>query len=145
MCISNSKTEKSCGTVPFTVEDGKILFLLIQSKENGNCGFPKGHMEGNETEEETALRETFEEASLRPQIIKDKRFEVEYTLKNGNNKTVVYFLADFTDQIPRHNEGFEDLNYLILPFHKAYDMLTFENTKDILKKANRYIERNVIV
>lgn len=138
--MSDRKHEKSCGTIPFTDADGEILYLLIQSKKTGSCGFPKGHMEAGETEEETALRETFEETSVKPQIIGDCRFSVEYRLKNGNQKTVVYFLADFSDQHPHRNTDFEDFNYLILPFEEAYDMLTFESTKDILKKVNTYIK-----
>ena len=50
------KTEKSCGA--FIIKDGKVI--LIQQLD-GFLGFPKGHVEGNETEEQTAIRDIKEE------------------------------------------------------------------------------------
>ena len=44
------KKEKSCGAVIF--DHDKVL-LIKQS--NGDWGFPKGHVEGDETEMETVL------------------------------------------------------------------------------------------
>ena len=55
--------EKSCGAVVFTIQNHKIMYVIVQSKE-GYYGFPKGHMEYEETEIETALREVFEETGL---------------------------------------------------------------------------------
>lgn len=132
--------EKSCGTVLFMVKNATVYYLLTQAKDDGYCGFPKGHMEENETEEETAFRETWEETSIIPHIISDFRVQIQYKLNNGNTKTVVYFLADYSNQVPKRNKNFEDLNYLILPFDEAYNMLTFENTKKILKDADKYIK-----
>ena len=130
--------EKSCGTIPYTVRNGVIHYLLIRAKGH-SCGFPKGHVEGDETERETAIRETMEETSLEVEIETDFRYEVSYQLDNGNLKKVVYFLADFGDREPRHNHGFEDFDYLILTFDKAYKELTFENTRTMLKAANDFL------
>ena len=136
-------TERSCGTIPYTVKDGKIFYLLVKVKDDGCCGFPKGHVEGGESEIETALRETLEETSLRPIISDGFRYEISYELKNGNHKTVVYYLADFGDQSPTRNGDFEDFEYLILPFSEAYDALTFDNTKQMLKFADDHLRRNL--
>ena len=132
--------ERSCGTVLFTVTDGVPLYLLIRARD-GYCGFPKGHMEQGETEEETAFRETWEETSIKPRIDTSFRHETQYTLKNGNEKTVVYFLGYYSDQSPTHNEGFESLEYLLLPFEAAHCALTYENAKNILKEAEDYIRK----
>ncbi|MBD3304395.1 NUDIX domain-containing protein, partial [Candidatus Woesearchaeota archaeon] len=40
-------------------------YLLVKHKEGGHWDFPKGHAEEGETEEETALREIYEETGLR--------------------------------------------------------------------------------
>ena len=136
-------TEKSCGTIPYTVKDGIVYYLLIKTKRNGNCGFPKGHVEAGENEIETAYRETVEETSVTPDINGDFRYEMSYTLNNGNLKTVVFFPADFRDQIPKHNEGFEHYDYLILPFEEAYQRLTFANSKIMLKKADEYLMKTL--
>ena len=44
-------TEKSCGAFVYTKDSGIIQHVIIRSKE-GFYGFPKGHMEENETEAE---------------------------------------------------------------------------------------------
>ena len=135
--------EKSCGTVLYTVKDNVIHYLLIKATDT-YCGFPKGHVEAGETEHETALRETWEETSIRAEIVGDFRREVTYRMKNGNEKTVVYFLAHYSDQTPAHNPGFEIRHFLSLPLDAACRALTFENTRQILRDAEEYIkERRV--
>ncbi len=131
--------EKSCGTIPYIVKDGVIYYLLVKAKDDGYCGFPKGHVEENESEEKTALRETLEETSINVQINPEFRYEISYQMDNGNTKTVVYFLAKFQNQTPKRNKDFEDFHYLMLPFEKAYQQLTFENAKQMLKKANDFL------
>jgi len=130
--------EKSCGTIPYTVREGEIRYLLIQTK-NGVCGFPKGHVEKGETEEETAVRETVEETSVVPRLLQGFRREHGYELKNGNSKTVTYFVGEFGTENPRKNGDFEDFEYLLLPFNEAIRALTFENTKELLTEADEFI------
>ncbi len=62
------KTEKSCGAIVFTRKNGEIHYCVIR-QTNGDYGFPKGHMEPEETEQETALREIFEEVGLKVQLL----------------------------------------------------------------------------
>ena len=71
------KYEKSCGAVVFTRINNEITYLLIQNL-GGTYGFPKGHVEQGETEEQTALREIFEEVGLRVELYPDFRREDEY-------------------------------------------------------------------
>ena len=131
--------EKSCGTIPYTINNGTIYYLLVKAKDDGYCGFPKGHIEANEKEEETALRETLEETSVQVQINKDFRYEISYQLDNGNTKMVIYFLANFKNQKPKRNRNFEDFEYLLLPFDRAIQELTFENARQMLRKANVFL------
>ena len=131
--------EKSCGTIPYTTKDGTIYYLLLRALDDGYCGFPKGHVELGESEEETAFRETWEETSIKPILNSAFRYEISYRMDNGNDKTVVYFLADFQDQTPAHNDGFEKHQYLILPFEEALGELTFDNSKEMLTSANEYL------
>lgn len=131
--------EKSCGTLPYTVKNGIIHYLLIKSKSSNNCSFPKGHVESGESEIETAVRETWEETSVRVKVDGSFRYEISYSMSNGNQKDVVYFLASFCGETPSRNSYFEDFDYLILPFDKAYDELSFENTRQMLKAANDFL------
>ncbi len=129
-------TEKSCGTIPYTIVDGVILYLLIRSKITGLCSFPKGHTETGENETDTALRETLEETSLRVNIDSKVRFEISYALSNGNTKTVVYFPARFSNQSPKRNGSFEDYDYMLLPYNDAYTSLSYGNLRQILSATN---------
>ena len=131
--------EKSCGTIPYTINNGTIHYLLVRAKDDGYCGFPKGHVEENESEEETALRETLEETSVNIQINRAFRYEITYQTDNGNAKTVIYFLANFKNQMPKRNKYFENFEYLLLPFDSALQELTFENARQMLRKANDFL------
>lgn len=130
--------EISCGTILHTRINGVIHYVLIRA-DNGYCSFPKGHMEKGESERETALRETWEETSIRAQIIDGFRDEEEYLLKNNIKKRVIYFVASYFGQIPMHNPGFEERELLLLPYEEAYKSLTFKSAKDILYHANEFL------
>ena len=45
--------EKSCGAIVYTNDNGERLYLVEQMLD-GHWGVPKGHVEENETEKETA-------------------------------------------------------------------------------------------
>ncbi len=135
--------EKSCGAVLYTIENGEILYLLIRDGR-GVCGLPKGHMEAGENEMETALREVWEETSVRPELISGFREEIRYKLDNGNDKQVVYYLGCFFSQTPRRNAGFEQFDYLLMPFQQAYDSIRFQNARELLQKADAFVRETAI-
>ena len=76
--------EKSCGAVVYTKINGTIKYVLAQSLE-GEWGFPKGHTEKGETEEQTALREIYEEVHLKVNILKGFRATDAYMLPGKEN------------------------------------------------------------
>jgi len=55
--------ETSAGAVIFRKENNKTYYLLLHYGA-GHWGFPKGHIEGGEKEEDTARREVKEETGL---------------------------------------------------------------------------------
>ena len=57
------KFEKSCGAIIVRKNDDTFETLLIKMVK-GHWSFPKGHVENDETEVETALREIKEETNL---------------------------------------------------------------------------------
>lgn len=101
--------DRSCGTIPFRIVDGTPFFLLVWEKlGKGHWGFPKGHPHCGESDEETALRELFEETGLVPQIVLDEdSFVLSYTFRHRGwkiHKTVNFFLALMGDEEPRPQE-----------------------------------------
>ena len=131
--------EKSCGIILYTTIYNKRHYLLIQSND-GVVGFPKGHIEGNETEKECALRECEEETSIVAKLKPFFRKVVQYPVSKGNEKQVVYFIGYFKNQEAKHNHGFEHFEYLLCPYEKALEVLTFENTKEVLKEAEKFLK-----
>lgn len=131
--------EKSCGTVPFTKVNGVTHYLLIAAPDDGYCGFPKGHMERGESEEQTALRETYEETSVNVTLVPGFRQEIAYQMEGKKTKSVVYFPAEYSDQTPEHHPGFEHLRYMSLPYEQAMRALTYDNTRQLLTQVDAYL------
>lgn len=137
------KIEKSCGAVIFTREKGWTQFCVIR-QANGDYGFPKGHMEPGEGERQTALREILEEVGLTVTLIDAFREELFYPLarRPGYTKNTVYFLAEFKGQTPACQPE-EVTEASLMTYEQAMDTLVFPDLKEVLKKANAYLNRHL--
>ena len=135
------KYEKSCGAVVFTRTDAGIRYVIIQSLE-GYYGFPKGHCEKGESEEETALREVYEETGLRVRIIPGFRYVDEHTIpgKPGVIKQITYYTAEYENQKIRHQTE-ELLDARLMEFEEAIQAFQWESSKVILTQANDYLSK----
>lgn len=133
------KFEKSCGAVVFTKIDNKIKYLIIKSIE-GIYSFPKGHMELDEVEEETALREILEETGIKVKLINGFRYKIEYEIKDKNiYKEVIYFLGEYSNQeIIYQKEELSDAE--LMDFSTAFSVLQYDDSKAVLKAANDYLK-----
>ena len=134
--------EKSCGAVVFTLSNGEIQYVIVQSLE-GFYGFPKGHIEGEETEKETALREIYEETGLKPIIIDGFRTTDEHSLPNKRDviKQITYFLAVYNKQNIYFQKE-ELLGATLMNFKEAMNVFQFESSKRILQEANNFLMKN---
>lgn len=129
--------EKSCGAVVYSVANNEQKYLIVQM-QLGHYGFPKGHVESGETEIQTALREIREETRLSVSIDTRFRESVEYSPYEGCMKEVVFFIASASDvETHRQVEEIRDIQWLA--YEQALDVLTFENDKDILRKAHAFL------
>ena len=138
------KTEKSCGAVVFTEENHRIRYVIIQSKE-GIYGFPKGHMEPGETEEETALREVREETGLSVNIRPGFRTEDSHRFTRSGeqiNKHIVYFLAEYADQSLSMQET-ELSGIHLLDYETAMSRFQYDSSKRILKEAHSFLQETL--
>ena len=131
--------EKSCGAIVYTNVNGE-RFYLVEQMLGGHWGVPKGHIEGNEKEEETALREIKEEVGL--DVIIDTGFRTveTYSPKDGFIKDVVYFVAysksmDTTMQA----EEVKDIKWVKLK--EAIDLIEFQDMQEIIIMADTYLSK----
>ena len=132
--------EYSCGAVVFTRVNRQFLFVIVQEKA-GAYSFPKGHMEGSETELETARREVFEEIGLDPDFLPGFREDDEYDLaeKPGTRKRVTYFLAEYRNDQPLVPRQGEIRGIQLLPYDEALLCFEHEGTRSVLAKALAFL------
>lgn len=132
--------EKSCGGIIYTEIKSVRRYLIIQSTE-GIYGFPKGHMENDETELETALREVFEETGIRAALIEDFKLTDEHPLPNKKDvmKHITYFVGKYENQEITIQET-ELKSAKLMTYDEAMEAFQFESSKKLLKDANRFIE-----
>ena len=125
---SRRMTEKSCGCI--VIENGRVL--LIQQR-NGHWGFPKGHIEDDETERNAAIRETKEETNIDVEIEDNRMYTENYITDKGNYKEVVYYVAKpINSEIKRQESEINQIKWFNLA--DAVEKLTYDNTRDLLKK-----------
>lgn len=139
--------ETSAGAVVFR-KNNKIYYLLLHYK-SGHWDFPKGHIEDKEEEDKTVKREIEEETGIKDiKIINGFKEYIKYffrkTYEGSKNapwtfKLVNFYLAETkTKQVKLSDEH---LDYKWLVYEDALKQLTYKNAKDILKKANNYINQ----
>ena len=124
------KKVKSCGCIIF--ENNKVL--LIQQKK-GNWGFPKGRVEKNETECETAIREVKEEANI-DVIIEDKnkKYIDTYYSKKDEFKEVVLFIAKrIGGEIKPQENEIKSVEWVDIL--EAINRISMKSTKDLYQKV----------
>ena len=124
------KKEKSCGCI--ILKNKKVL--LVYEKNRNFWGFPKGHMENGETEIETALREVKEEVGLDVEIDKERRYTLNYIIRDEIDKTTVLYIAKAkNDEIIMQENEIENIRWC--SFEEALNILTFDNWKEMFKKV----------
>lgn len=121
--------EKACGCI--IIEKDKVLLI---KQTQGHWGFPKGHVEENETEPETAIREVKEETNMDVEIDASKRYSMEYVTDKGKQKQVVLFVAKYTGGDIKAQES-EISNIKWLNFNEAIETITYDNTRELFKKV----------
>ena len=96
--------EKSCGVLPYRMADGRREFLLVFESYSKCWSLPKGHMEPGETEEQTALRELWEETGLTANLDTSRSAAIEYPISDVAQKQVIFYLGEVSGQ-PRVRKG----------------------------------------
>ena len=127
------------GGVLYRIENGQRQYLMVESKK---CArefvLPKGKIEGDETNRETAIREVHEETGVWAKICKDLD-KSSYTV-NGKSVRVHFFLMEpvargFRSDRLRGKEW--------RTFEDATKKPCFRETKEILEKASAQIDQRL--
>jgi len=134
----------SYGIVPcYKVEDA--WHYLLVHHQAGHWSFPKGQIKAGEMPQHCAEREFREETGIstcniiRPNYTQDLDYEVEV---DGElvHKTVTFYLGVISGTVPLSDTSISDIKitaYRILPYYEAVDLLTYENTRQVLRWAEK--------
>ena len=137
--------EFSAGAVIFRKEKNKTLYLILKYDE-GHWDFVKGHIGDNikgEKAEDAVVREAEEEAGITDlKFVGGFKHKIQYFLrKKGETylKTVTFFLAETKKK--RVTLSFEHTDYKWLEYEDALKQITYDNAKQVLKKANSFLKK----
>ena len=138
--------EKSCGAVVFLKQGDNTKYLLLNYAAK-HWDFPKGNVEPNETEKETAVRELHEETGITDaQFIEGFKETIGYFYRRQGltvHKEVVFFVMEsHTDKVTL---SFEHIGYVWMDYAQAMEKLNFKNAKDVLQKAHDFLKKQGIV
>lgn len=134
--------EVTSGAVVYRRTDCGIEYLLLESQNRGHFwGFPKGHVEGDETLKETAEREIREETQLVLPIDTSFHVYTEYDLPNGNRKQMTLYTANLTEREDIHLQAEEIKNCGWFNYRDARERLTYDNLKQLLDQVNDHLTK----
>ena len=133
--------ERSAGAVIFRrAADGPKYLIL--NYPAGHWDFPKGHVEENESEEQTVRREVKEETGISDiTIFNGFRKKILYDYRsNGRSvtKQVVFYLAE--TKLREIHLSWEHKGFTWSPFNQARTKVTFLNARLILESAHDHLQ-----
>lgn len=136
--------EFSAGAIIFRKEAEVPLFLILYSGRNKIWGFPKGHIEPDESEDKAVLREVEEEAGItdlrfvngfREEDVYEAISNREPNKGSAIEKHSIYFLCE-TKTMDVKVDSHEITDYKWLIIDEAMKLLRFDSLKRILSKAH---------
>ena len=137
----NSKVDFAAGGI--VLIDNKILLVKNRLSEeyeadydSGFWGYPKGHLNDQETPIKAAEREVYEETGFKVSAVGNKpiaesRYEIK---KHGETvkKTVWFYEMNVVESFSKEPDD-EIEEIAIVPFEEAFELLAYEEDKKILK------------
>ncbi|HEV7365920.1 MAG TPA: NUDIX hydrolase [Gemmatimonadales bacterium] len=148
MSKRRAELEVSAGGIVFRRVPGEnARYLLIRDSYN-NWGFPKGHLEGEESPAEAATRETAEETGLSHLVLQGPIRVIDWHFRfRGRHihKYCHFFLFESPDgeASPQVDEGITACQWR--PLSEALELLSYDNARGVLKRAGEMVRTLVAV
>lgn len=141
------RKEKACGIIVYQEIDGQTKFLVIKhniKEREDYWNFPKGHVEAGESEEETAIREVFEETGISTEIVSgfratDQYFTIDWD-KEKIDKNVVFFVGKPLNVNIKIDPA-EVIEAKWLNYAQAKEIISYDGSKRVLEEAAEFIEK----
>ncbi|HEX2203902.1 MAG TPA: NUDIX hydrolase [Longimicrobium sp.] len=129
--------ETSAGGVIYRWRGEEAHILLIRDRYS-HWGFPKGHLEGEETAADAALREVEEETGLTQLRLEARLQTIDWYFRfRGRliHKFCHFYLIESPDgeTCPQVEEGITECVWLPLP--DALSSISYDNAREVLQRA----------
>ena len=106
----------------------------------GHWSFPNGHVEGEESEVQTAMREVKEETNIDVLIDPSFREVTTYSPFQDVMKDVVYFVGTpISNNLQKQEEEVSDVMWV--HYEDALNIVTYDSDRSILENAINYIKK----
>ena len=141
--ITKLPTERKAGGIVYAKHEGQYYLALVHDVF-GYWTIAKGGVEGNETDEETAVREIKEKINL-DVTIKETLGSIDYVAshpeKGKLRKVVTYFLAEspFQELVLRSSGGLDNAAWLAPK--DVVDLPIYDDILPLIAKAIEYINK----
>jgi 8-oxo-dGTP pyrophosphatase MutT (NUDIX family) len=119
--------------------------MVLLTRRNEDWQFPKGRVEKGERIEETAVREVREETGVEASIVKPlgRKNYWDYREDRRIYKTVHFFLMEAVrENRKQRDREMDEVRWFNL--EDAVKKISYRNERDILERANREMERDII-
>ncbi len=143
---SYNPNDYSIGIIWYCQTDLDIHYLLIHHTK-WHRAFPKGHSEWNEESRETALRELREETWVTQVTLWDTIYTEHYEFDHKwvhVTKQVDYFLGHCDQCQPTTIQPEETIEAWRYTYNEAIKLLTFEESKNLLKQVHYWLNFDAI-
>jgi bis(5'-nucleosidyl)-tetraphosphatase len=136
------REELSAGAIiyHYTTTTDSLRYLLLETSSH-QWGFAKGKVENDETPTETAIREIQEETGLLVSLQQGFKYTISYHFKSRTKETIDKTVIIFVAEAPSTNIilSFEHTNYAWATLEEALELLTFDNSRQVLQEAHLFI------
>jgi len=120
----------------------QIKWLVCKHSGYKKWVLPKGRIDGEDSMEQTAVREVEEETGVKAKIVGKIEPVEKYVYAHDGQKIfklVEYFLMEYVSgDIANHDWEMEEVEWL--PFEEAYKRLEFSGQKKMLKQASEMVK-----
>lgn len=136
MSTSDRHNDFSAGGV--VVRNGEVIVIVPKrrgAQDDQVLGLPKGHLDGDETEVEAAIREVREETGVVAEPV-EKLGEISYTYERRGqpvDKRVAFYLLEYRSGELDHDHEIEQVRWL--PLEEAARTLTYEGEREMVERA----------
>jgi len=130
------------GVVVRCTPQGPTFLVILDSYKN--WGFPKGHLDGDETPEQAARREVAEEAGLADLVMHKELAVIDWFFRfRGRliHKYCHFFLFESKegDPVPELGEGITECRWV--GYEDALSTIRYENARNVLREAEETAHR----